>query len=93
MEDISVPTDAFLLYFCMNTSSIGNQLMSGVMMLVQESPILYAICVNSGLYPRVMNMGTNMGAMMAHLAEAEPRNRSIMQTSITKPMARGMPVI
>ena len=71
IEEINVPTEAFLLYFCINTSNMGNQFISGVIILVHESPIRYASCVNSGLYPIVINIGTKIGAIIAHLRVSE----------------------
>mgnify|MGYP003272409146 CR=1 FL=1 len=93
IEEINVPTEAFLLYFCINTSNMGNQFISGVIILVHESPIRYASCVNSGLYPIVINIGTKIGAIIAHFAEADPKNKSMTHTSKTKPTASGIPVI
>ena len=38
--------------------------------MVTLSPILYASCVNSGEYPKSINIGIKTGAIIAHLADA-----------------------
>ena len=45
------------------------------MMFVEESPILYATCVSAGESPRLYIIGTKIGAIIAHFAEADPMNR------------------
>ena len=65
------------------TTISGKYGISGVMMLVEESPTRYAAWVNSGEIPSCISMGTKMGAMINHFAEAEPTNRL---TKAVRPM-------
>ena len=61
-------------------------------MFVEESPILYANWVNSGVYPSLINIGTNIGAIIAHLADADPINRFINAETKTNRTIKGNPV-
>ena len=60
--------------------------------MVLESPILYAAWVSSGERPRRMNMGTKIGAMMAHLAESTAMKILIPAVSRIKQTIKGSPV-
>ena len=60
------------------------------MMLVLESPMRYATCTSSGEVPSSMNMGTNTGAITAHLAEALPMKRLINPDRTMNASMRGM---
>ena len=51
---------------------------SGVMMLVNESPIRYAACVTSSEKPMIMSIGTNTGPTTAHLAETRSKSAPLM---------------
>ena len=62
------------------------------MMLVDESAILYAIWLSSGESPIFMNIGTKIGAMIAHLAEADPINRLMKADRMIKRITNGTPV-
>ena len=62
-------------------------------MLVEESPILYAICVNSGEYPIPINIGTNIGAIIAHFADAEPINKLMNAVTAINANSNGIPLI
>ena len=63
---------------------------SGVIMFVLESPILYANWQSSGLYPSNINIGTNTGARMFHFADAEPIKRFINAENNTKIIINGI---
>src|SRR5215213_1350089 len=56
---------------------------SGVMMLVVESPTRNAACVHSGEMPSGISIGTRIGAMNAHFADADPIIRSRTTVNIT----------
>ena len=62
------------------------------MILVLESPIRYATCVKAGERPRFTIMGTKIGAIIAHFAEAEPMKRLRKAEIITKEIISGKPV-
>ena len=44
-------------------------------MFETESPTLYDAWVKSGEIPNCINIGTKIGAIKAHFAEAEPMNK------------------
>ena len=62
------------------------------MILVLESPIRYATCVKAGERPRFTIIGTKIGAIIAHFAEAEPIKRFKKAEIITNAMMSGRPV-
>ena len=47
----------------------------------------------SDLYPTLISIGTNTGARIAHLADADPINRLRNPTTRMNPRIRGIPVI
>lgn len=77
-----VPIPASCLYVLTKATIKAQYDIMGVMMLVAESPIRYAACVSSGVNPSSMTIGTKIGAMMGHLAEALPMNRFINAAGI-----------
>src|SRR5699024_101248 len=58
----------------------------GVTMLVEASAMRYMACVVSGLTPRIINIGTNIGAMSVHWAEPLVMSRFSDVDSRTNPM-------
>ena len=62
------------------------------MMLVLESPIRYATWVKAGERPRLTIIGTKIGAIIAHFAEAEPIKRFKNAEIITNAIINGKPV-
>ena len=62
------------------------------MIFVDESAILYAICVSSGESPISKNIGTKIGAIIAHFAEADPINKFKNDVNKINIIIRGMPV-
>ena len=62
------------------------------MILVLESPIRYATWVKAGERPRFTIIGTKIGAIIAHFAEAEPIKRFKKAEIITNAMINGKPV-
>src|SRR5690625_824784 len=92
ITEISVPMPISRTYFCANTMTRGKYGNNGVMMLVNESPTRYAACVSSGENPSNINIGTNIGASTAHLADTLPTNRLTNPVTITNPMTSGRPV-
>ena len=77
----------------MNASIIGKYGNNGLSGFVIQSPIRYAICVNAGLYPTIINIGTNIGASIAHFADALPINKFIKHESIINPTNKAGPPI
>lgn len=61
-------------------------------MFTTESAIRYAICVNSGVKPNWNIIGTKIGAMIAHFADADPRNKSKNAPKIMNAKINGIPV-
>lgn len=58
---------------------------------MQESPILKTSCVSSGDKPRRINIGTKIGAIIAHLAESTGIKIFINVVRIMKLIVRGRP--
>ncbi len=96
MVEITLPIPAFLSYFWKNATVRTKNGMSGAMMLVLESPMRYATWVSSGERPSRINMGTKIGAMIAHFAlstaikmlmKAVRMMKQITSGSPTKPMS------
>ena len=50
-----------------------------------------AICVNSGVNPKFINIGTNTGAKIAHLAEADPMKMLMNATTKINKITNGIP--
>src|SRR5699024_12322443 len=92
ITEINVPIPIFLSYFCANAIMSAKYVMSGVMMFVVESAIRYAICVTSGEYPNCIIIGTNIGAIIAHFAEALPINKLMNAQMIIKTINNGITV-
>ena len=80
-------------YFLAKANTTGKYANNGDIGLVIPSPILNAICVNAGEYPNIINIGTNIGAIIAHFADALPMNKLIIQHSIMNPIISGTPLI
>ena len=59
------------------------------MILVLESPIRYATCVKAGERPRFTIIGTKIGAIIPHFAEAEPIKRFKKAEIITNAIISG----
>ena len=92
ITEIRVPRPESSSYFFIKTTIIAKYGISGVIRLVLESPILYATCVRAGDRPRLTIIGTKMGAIMAHFAEAEPINRFKNAEIMTNEIMSGSPV-
>ena len=58
------------------------------MIFVVETPILKAACVSSGESPRFINIGTKIGAIIAHFAESTAINKFIKAIKKIKTMIR-----
>ena len=65
--------------------------MSGVMMLVADSPTRNTAWVASGVKPSSANIGTKIGAMIAHSAEDEVMSMLRAAANSTNPARSGAP--
>lgn len=92
MVEITLPIPAFLSYFWKNATVKTKKGIRGAIIFVLESPILYAACVSSGEKPRRMNIGTKIGAMIAHFAESTAMKMLINAVKTIKLTRRGIPV-
>lgn len=92
MVAIMEPRPDFLSYFSAVMMINGMNGSRGETALVTESAIRKAACVKAGVKPSFMNMGTKIGAISAHFADALPIMKLISIVIQIKPTIRGAPV-
>ena len=92
MVAIIEPRPDFLSYFSAVMMINGINGSSGEMELVTESAIRNAACVNAGEKFIFMNIGTKIGAISAHFADALPITKLISIVIPINAKMRGIPV-
>jgi hypothetical protein len=85
-----VPMPTFLIYFWKNAMISAKKLIIGEMILVMLSPTRYTTCESSGEYPRNIKIGINVGASIAHFADALPMNIFKVAAKIIKSIIIGI---
>ena len=92
MVAIIVPSPDFLSYFKAVIMMNGMNGSKGEIAFVTESAIRKAACVNAGEKFSFINIGTKIGAISAHLAEALPITKLISIVIPIKHIINGAPV-